>query len=132
MQECLAMLEKSRAGSVINVSSMYGMVGPDMHLYEGTEMGNPAAYAASKGGLLQLTRWMATVMAPKVRVNALTPGGVWRGQDNTFHEKYKKRTPLARMATEEDFKGAAAFLASDLSLYVTGQNIVVDGGWTVW
>lgn len=132
VQECLAMLEKSRAGSVINVSSMYGMVGPDMHLYEGTEMGNPAAYAASKGGLLQLTRWMATVMAPKVRVNALTPGGVWRGQDNTFHEKYKKRTPLARMATEEDFKGAAAFLASDLSLYVTGQNIVVDGGWTVW
>ena len=95
-------------------------------------MGNPAAYAASKGGLLQLTRWLSTVMAPQVRVNALTPGGIARGQQAVFQERYIKRTPLARMGTEEDMMGAAAYLASDLSAYVTGQNIIVDGGWTAW
>lgn len=119
-------------GSVITIGSIYGMVGPDLGLYEGTKMGNPAAYAASKGGLLQFTRWLATVMAPKVRANMITPGGVERGQNETFKERYLKRTPFGRMATEEDFKGAAAYLASDLSAYVTGQNIAVDGGWTVW
>jgi len=95
-------------------------------------MGNPAAYAASKGGLLQYTRWLATVLAPTVRVNAITPGGVWRNQPDSFHKKYVERTPLKRMAREEDFKGAIAYLASDLSSYVTGQNIIVDGGWTAW
>jgi NAD(P)-dependent dehydrogenase (short-subunit alcohol dehydrogenase family) len=103
-----------------------------MRLYEGTKMGNPAAYAASKGGLLQLTRWLATVLAPKIRVNALTPGGVWREQPEAFHERYRLRTPLGRMAAESDFKGAAAYLASDMSEYVTGQNLIVDGGWTAW
>ena len=95
-------------------------------------MGNPAAYAASKGGLIQLTRWLATVLAPAVRVNAISPGGVWRNQPECFHERYAKRTPLGRMAVEEDFKGAAAYLASDLSAYVTGQNMMIDGGFTCW
>lgn len=131
-QSCAEALARSGKGSIINVSSIYGMVGPDLRLYEGTNMGNPAAYAASKGGLLQLTRWMATVMAPTVRVNALTPGGVWRGQPDAFHQRYLARTPLSRMAQEDDFKGVAAYLASDASAYVTGQNIVVDGGWTAW
>ena len=117
---------------MINVGSIYGMVGPDMRLYEGTTMGNPAAYAASKGGLLQFTRWLATILAPEVRVNSITPGGVWRNQPEAFHERYKARTPLRRMAHEEDFKGAVAYLASDLSSYVTGHNLLVDGGWTVW
>jgi NAD(P)-dependent dehydrogenase (short-subunit alcohol dehydrogenase family) len=108
------------------------MVGPDVGLYDGTQMGNPAAYAASKGGLLQLTRWLATVLAPGVRVNAISPGGVWRGQPEEFHQRYVARTPLRRMAREEDLKGAVAYLASDLSTYVTGHNLVVDGGWTVW
>ena len=103
-----------------------------MRLYEGTVMGNPAAYGASKGGLLQLTRWLATVMAPAVRVNAITPGGVWRNQPEPFRTRYEERTPLRRMATEEDLKGAIAYLASDLSSYVTGHNLVVDGGWTTW
>jgi len=125
-------LEESGHGSVINVSSIYGLVGPDLRLYEGTSLGNAAAYAASKGGLLQLTRWLATVMAPKVRVNAITPGGVWREQPEVFVKRYAERTPLQRMGDEEDFKGAVAYLASDLSAYVTGQNLVVDGGWTVW
>jgi NAD(P)-dependent dehydrogenase (short-subunit alcohol dehydrogenase family) len=125
-------LAESGKGSVINVASIYGMVGPDMRLYEGTNLGNAAAYGASKGGLLQLTRWLATVMAPRVRVNAITPGGLWRNQPESFVDRYVERTPLKRMGNEEDFKGVAAYLASDLSAYVTGQNIVVDGGWTIW
>jgi NAD(P)-dependent dehydrogenase (short-subunit alcohol dehydrogenase family) len=131
-QACAEALAASGHGSVINLGSIYGIVGPDMRMYEGTSMGNPAAYAASKGGLLQLTRWLATVMAPQIRVNAISPGGVWRNQPDKFHRAYLSRTPLGRMATEEDIKGAVAFLASDLSAYVTGQNLVVDGGWTAW
>jgi NAD(P)-dependent dehydrogenase (short-subunit alcohol dehydrogenase family) len=119
-------------GSIINIASIYGSFGPDYSLYEGTAMGNPAAYAASKGGLLQLTRWLATTVAPQVRVNSISPGGVWRNQPESFVERYKARTPLARMATEDDFRGAIAFLASDLSGYVTGQDLAVDGGWGVW
>jgi NAD(P)-dependent dehydrogenase (short-subunit alcohol dehydrogenase family) len=119
-------------GAVVNVASIYGVVGPDMGLYEGTAMGNPAAYAASKGGLIQLTRWLSTVLGPNIRVNCLSPGGVARGQADVFRDRYVERTPLKRMATEEDFKGTLAWLASDLSAYVTGQNIMVDGGWTVW
>ncbi len=95
-------------------------------------LGNPAAYAASKGGLIQMTRWLATTMAPKVRVNAIAPGGVFRDTQEPFLGRYISRTPLARMATEEDFKGAVAYLASDLSAYVTGQCLAVDGGWTAW
>jgi NAD(P)-dependent dehydrogenase (short-subunit alcohol dehydrogenase family) len=125
-------LVKSGHGSIVNVLSIYGLVGPDERLYEGTPMGNPAAYGASKAGLLQLTRHLATTLAPGVRCNAITPGGVARGQEQSFLDRYCARTPLRRMATEEDFKGAAAFLASDASAYVTGQNVVVDGGWTVW
>ena len=131
-QACAGMLAASGHGSVINVGSIYGVLGPDMRLYEGTAMGNPAAYGASKGGLVQLTRWLATVMAPAVRVNAITPGGLWRDQPESFHERYMERTPLRRMAVEEDFKGVTAYLASDLSAYVTGQNLAVDGGWTAW
>jgi len=129
-QLCTPALRKSGRGSVINVASIYGLVAPQYHLYEGTSMGNPAAYSASKGGLLQLTRWLSSTLAPEIRVNAITPGGVERGQPESFQQKYTAGTPLRRMATEEDFKGAVAYLASDLSAYVTGQNIVVDGGWT--
>lgn len=131
-QSCADALAASGHGSIVNVGSIYGLVGPDFRLYDGTRLGNPAAYAASKGGLLQLTRWLATALAPRTRVNSLTPGGVLRGQDATFQQRYVARTPLGRMATEEDFKGALAYLASDLSAYVTGQNLVVDGGWTAW
>ncbi len=126
------LLIDSGHGSVINIGSIYGLVGPDMSLYEGTAMGNPAAYAGSKGGLLQLSRWLATTLAPHVRINSITPGGLARGQSPSFVEKYIARTPLARMGTEEDFIGATVFLASDLSSWITGQNIIIDGGWTVW
>lgn len=124
-------LARSRNGSILNISSIYGRFGPDWALYEGTEMGNPAAYAASKGGLMQLTRWLAATLAPKIRVNGIAPGGIWRGQPSRFVKKYVDRTPLGRMAVEEDFRGAVAFLSSDLSRYVTGQILFVDGGWSV-
>jgi len=103
-----------------------------MNLYAGTPMGNPAAYAATKGGLLQLTQYLATVLAPKVRVNAISPGGISRGQPEAFAERYAALTPLKRMGTEEDLKGALALLVSDAGAYITGQNIMVDGGWTAW
>ena len=126
------MLRASGNGSIVNVGSIYGVVGPDLRLYEGTAMGNPAAYAASKGGLVQLTRWLSSVLAPAVRVNCISPGGIARGQPAVFAERYASRTPLRRMGTEEDFKGAIAYFASDLSAWVTGENLMVDGGWTAW
>ncbi len=132
VQAATPLLEKTGKGSIINISSIYGMVGPDMHLYEGTSLGNPAAYGAAKGGLLHITRWLATALAPAIRVNAVTPGGIARGQSEDFVRRYEERTPLGRMGREEDIKGAVAYLAGDLSAYVTGQNLVVDGGWTAW
>jgi NAD(P)-dependent dehydrogenase (short-subunit alcohol dehydrogenase family) len=132
VRTCAGALAESGHGSVINIGSHYGFVGPNMSIYEGTEMGNAAAYAASKGGLLQLTRWLATVLAPSVRVNAISPGGIWRDQPEVFRKRYVEQTPLGRMCTEEDLKGAVAYLASDLSAYVTGHHLIVDGGLTVW
>jgi len=95
-------------------------------------MGNPAAYGVSKGGLVQLTRWLGTTLASDIRVNAISPGGVFRNQPDAFVERYVTKTPLNRMAIEDDFRGAVAFLASDQSAYVSGQVIAVDGGWGVW
>ncbi len=126
------LLRKNGQGSIINVGSIYATLGPDYSLYEDTAMGNPAAYAASKGGLMQLTRWLSTTLAPDIRVNAISPGGVFRNQPEVFVKRYETRTPLRRMATEEDFAGAVAYLASDLSAYVTGINLKVDGGWAAW
>ena len=82
--------------------------------------------------MVQFTRWCSTVLAPEIRVNAITPGGIFRNQDPKFVERYESRTPMKRMAHEDDFIGATIFLASDLSKYITGQNIVVDGGFSVW
>jgi NAD(P)-dependent dehydrogenase (short-subunit alcohol dehydrogenase family) len=125
-------LSQSGHGTIINISSIYGVVGPNMSLYKNTNMGNPAAYGSSKAGLLQLTRYLATALAPKIRVNAITPGGIFRSQAESFLNAYTQLTPMSRMATEEDFKGAVGYLASDLSEYMTGQNLIIDGGWTVW
>ena len=131
-QAFIPLLRKNNNGSIINIASIYGMNAPDYSLYKGTDMGNPAGYSVSKGGLIQLTRWLATTLAPDIRVNAISPGGVLRNQPKEFIQRYNARTPLGRMATEEDFKGVIAYLASDLSQYVTGQNLLVDGGWTIW
>jgi len=125
-------LQLGEGGNIINIASIYGELGPDWNLYKDTNMGNPAAYSASKGGLVQLTRWLATTLAPNIRVNSISPGGVFRNQPKVFVERYSVKTPLERMATEEDFIGVVAFLASDMSQYLTGQNIIVDGGWSTW
>ena len=127
-----SLLASGGHGSVIMVSSIYGIVGPNMGLYEGTTMGNPAAYGATKGGLVQLTRYLATVLAPQVRVNGFAPGGIERGQEPDFTNRYSRLTPLGRMATEDDFAGVVSWLAGDGSAYVTGQTVAVDGGWTAW
>ena len=104
-QICADALSELGHGTIVNIGSIYGMVGPNWGLYADTTMTNPAAYGASKGGLLQFTRYVATALAPKVRANMITPGGVFRNQSKLFTERYEKSTPLQRMATEEDFKG---------------------------
>lgn len=126
------LIKISEGASIINIASIYGQLGPDWALYDGTSMGNPAAYSASKGGLIQLTRWLATTISPLVRVNSISPGGIERGQPDTFIDKYCLKTPLKRMASEDDLIGAVAYLASDLSSYVTGQNLMIDGGFSSW
>jgi len=124
-------LNKSEGGVIINIASIYGISAPDWELYKGTDMSNPAAYGASKAGLIQLTKWLASTMAPNIRVNSISPGGIFRDQPKEFIERYVSKTPLKRMATEGDIQGAIAYLASDMSKYVTGQNLVIDGGWGI-
>jgi NAD(P)-dependent dehydrogenase (short-subunit alcohol dehydrogenase family) len=132
MSQLVSPLLRAARGRIINMGSIYGVLGPDMSLYDDTAMGNPAAYSMTKGGLVQLTRWMATTLAPDVRVNCLSLGGVFRNQPEAFVARYVARTPMRRMASEEDFIGAVTYLATDLSDYVTGQNIMIDGGWSSW
>ena len=132
-----AMAERGR-GSIINTLSIYGVVAPDQRIYEGSSyegraINTPAVYSASKAALLGLTRYLATYWAERgVRVNALTPGGVFSGQNETFVRRYSARVPMGRMAEREEMCGALVFLASRASSYVTGQNIVVDGGLSAW
>lgn len=131
-QSLLEGLQKSDAPSIVNVSSMYGVVAPDPSLYADTEMTNPAAYAASKGGLIQLSKWMSTMLPVKARVNSISPGGIERGQDETFRNRYDSKTPLGRMTTETEVANAIVFLLSGGASYITGHNLIVDGGWSAW
>ena len=126
------LLKENHDGHILNVASIYGSVGPDMRVYDDTEMGNPAAYAASKGGLIQLTKWLATVLAPNIRVNCISPGGIYRGQPEQFVKAYEDRTPLRRMANVNDIIGGMIFLSIGKSQYITGQNLFIDGGYSVW
>lgn len=133
-----AMERTRQPGSIVMTSSIYGIMAPDPRIYEGShylgrEINTPAVYAASKAGVIGLARYLAAHWAPKgIRVNVLTPGGVDSGQNDTFRDRYAGRVPLGRMARAEEMVGALIFLASDASSYVTGQNIVVDGGLTAW
>lgn len=131
-QGLFPLLKVAKGASIVNIASIYGSCGPNWSLYENTNMGNPAAYGASKGGLIQLTRWLATTLAPEVRINSISPGGIFRDQPDQFIQRYVEKTPMLRMATEDDFRGAISYLTSDLSAYVTGQNLMVDGGWGTW
>ncbi|MGZ2259828.1 SDR family oxidoreductase [Roseobacter sp. A03A-229] len=131
-QKLAPLLRGNGVGAIVNVASIYGLVGPDHGLYTGTVMTNPAAYAASKGGLIALSRWLSTVLAPDIRVNTVTPGGVERGQNPEFLARYEAKTPLGRMANEGDVAYAIKALLDPRASYITGQNLIVDGGWTAW
>jgi NAD(P)-dependent dehydrogenase (short-subunit alcohol dehydrogenase family) len=125
-------------GSIIQTASIYGALGPDQRIYAGSEylgrpINTPAVYSASKSGVIGLSRYFATYWGHRgVRVNTLTPGGVASGQNAVFEHNYSQRIPLGRMGSAGDMVGALVFLASDASSYVTGQNIMVDGGLSAW
>lgn len=122
---------KNKAGSLINVSSTYGVVGPDHRIYDGEAFSSFASYSASKAGIHGLTRWLATYWGnANIRVNTLVPGGVWNGHTDSFNQSYSQRTPLGRMANPNDMLGMLHYLASNSSSYSTGQQFFVDGGWT--
>jgi NAD(P)-dependent dehydrogenase (short-subunit alcohol dehydrogenase family) len=129
-------MAKAKKGSIINISSIYGMVSPDQSLYDyrrknGQVFYKPVAYSASKSGILNLTRYLAVYWAKlNIRVNSLSIAGVFNKQDQHFLESYCARIPIGRMANAVDYHGAVLFLASQSSIYMTGANIVVDGGWT--
>ena len=127
---------KQKSGVIINVSSIYGIVGADQRIYGKSKLNSPSFYAATKGAMVNLTRYLAAYWQGKnIRVNTITLGGIFDKKlhtDKTFVKKYSERTILGRMATREDFDGAILFLTSDASSYMTGANLVVDGGWTAW
>lgn len=131
-------MKKQGGGSIIQTSSIYGVVAPDQRIYEGSEyngraINTPAVYSVSKAAVLGLTSYLSTYWADsKIRVNTLTPGGIASGQNSEFNQKYSNRVPLGRMGEASELTGALIYLASDASSYVTGQNIIVDGGLSAW
>ena len=131
-QEAVKRMIPQKSGNIINVSSIYGLVGPDQGIYpEGTQ--KPVDYFITKGGVVMLTKFLATTYGSKgIRVNTLTLGGVFKGHGKEFTDKYGERTPLGRMANPEEVGGPLVFLASDASSYMTGANLIIDGGWTAW
>lgn len=132
------MVAQRKGGSVIQTASIYGLMAPDHRIYEGSsylgrQINTPAVYTASKAAVIGLTQHLATYWADKgIRVNTLTPGGTESGQNDEFNRRYSARIPMNRMATAQEMVGALLYLASDASSYVTGQNIIVDGGLNAW
>ena len=118
-------------GSIVNMASIYGVVGNDMTIYENTNIGTAAQYSAIKGGVINLTRYLASYYGKQgVRLNCVSPGGIFDNQDALFVSNYEKKVPLGRMGTPNDIAPVVSFLLSEEAKYITGQNIIVDGGWT--
>ena len=132
------MAKQGRGGSIIQTASIYGLSAPDQRIYEGSlylgrQINTPAVYTTSKAAVIGLTNHLATYWADKgIRVNTITPGGMESGQNEEFKRNYSKRVPMNRMGTPDEIVGAVIYLASAASSYVTGQNIVIDGGLTCW
>jgi NAD(P)-dependent dehydrogenase (short-subunit alcohol dehydrogenase family) len=130
-QEVLPVMQKRRSGAIVNIASIYGVVGNDFTIYENTNIVPPAAYSAIKGGLVNFTRYLASLYGKfGIRINCLSPGGIFNGQPEAFVAAYQRKVPLRRMGNPEDIAPAAAFLLSDEARYITGHNLLVDGGWT--
>ena len=132
-QEFGKIMVKQKSGVIVNISSIYGMVGADQRIYGKSKINSVSSYAATKGAIINLSRFLAAYWQGKnIRVNTLTLGGVYNNQDKIFIKKYSNKTILGRMAKPDEYNGALLFLVSDASSYMTGANLVVDGGWTAW
>lgn len=124
---------KQGKGSIINLASTYGVVSSNPSLYDGNSLGNPIAYTASKGGVIMLTKYLAAYWAKRgVRVNCISPHGVWNKHEKEFEDRYNKFSPMGRMMQPKEIVGPAIYLASDASSYTTGANLLVEGGWTAY
>ena len=130
-EKFLSLLNKSKSATIVNIASIYGFLAYDKNLYKGTNMITPMAYGISKSGLIHFTKLLAAKLAPKVRVNSISPGGVFRNQPKKFIKKYLKKTPLKRMATEDEVANSVIFLSSNFSNYITGHNLIIDGGYSL-
>jgi NAD(P)-dependent dehydrogenase (short-subunit alcohol dehydrogenase family) len=130
-QAVLKIMKRQGFGSIVNISSIYGTVGPDFTIYDNTEMTMPAAYSAIKGGIVNFTRYLASYYGPDgIRLNCVSPGGIFDNQKEIFVKQYEQKVPMRRMGMPEDISPAVAFLLSDDAGYISGQNLMVDGGWT--
>ncbi|MBK0401711.1 SDR family oxidoreductase [Adhaeribacter sp. BT258] len=124
-------MEKQGFGAIVNIASIYGIVGPDFTIYDGTEMTTPAAYSAIKGAIVNFSRYLASYYGPNgIRVNCLSPGGIFDNQPESFVRNYSAKVPLRRLGKPEDIAPALVFLLTDEAAYITGHNLIVDGGWT--
>lgn len=139
-QAALPALRQGDRGVIVNLGSIYGVVAPDQGIYGDADINNPPNYGAGKAGVIQFTKWLATYLAADgIRVNAISPGGFYsedmediEDYNDVFVPNYERRTPLGRMGNDTDLKGAIVFLASEASNWMTGQNMIIDGGWTTW
>jgi NAD(P)-dependent dehydrogenase (short-subunit alcohol dehydrogenase family) len=129
-QQVLKFMAKQKSGSIVNIASIYGVVGNDFSLYEGTDIVPPPAYSAIKGGIISLSRYLASYYGKRgIRVNTVSPGGIFDNQKPIFVDNYNKKVPMGRMGNPDDIAPSVTFLLSDKAKYITGHNLIVDGGW---
>ena len=130
-QQVSKQMRLQKIGSIVNMASIYGVVGPDFLVYDGTDMTMPAAYSAIKGGIVNFSRYLSSYLGPDgIRVNTVSPGGIFDGQNPVFVDNYNRKVPMRRMGLPKDISPVVAFLLSEDAGYITGQNLIVDGGWT--
>lgn len=131
-QKVLKIMKKQKFGNIINIASIYGIVGPDFNLYQNLDITMPAAYSAIKGGTINFTRYLASYYGKyNIRINCVSPGGIFNNQNKNFIKRYESKVPLKKMAKVEQVSPAIIFLLSDSASYITGHNLIVDGGWTI-